>query len=67
VGKAALEMPGYEEPFAFRKLVGEAAVEGSHISVVVAMIVDSHATKPAETSLGAADMSVCATCSQLLS
>jgi hypothetical protein len=42
-------------------MMGEAALEGSHISVVLCMIVDSHAKKNAETSLGAADTSVCAT------
>ena len=69
--KAAVEMPGHKQPSAGRKLVGQTAARNLHDTIVGQQAVDSQLldsqfeAKSAETSLGAADTSVCATCTYL--
>ncbi len=64
--KAAVEMPGHKQPSAGRKLVGQTAARNLHDTVVGQRALDSQVeAKSAETSLGAADTSVCATCTYL--
>ena len=60
MGKAAVKMPRQEEPFPLRVLVRETPAKVAHMGIVRSSFVNSH-LKSAETSLGAADTSVCAT------
>ena len=64
--KAAVEIPGHKQPSAGRKLVGQTAARNLHDTVVGQQALDSQLeAKSAETSLGAEDTSVCATCAYL--
>ena len=60
MGKTAVKMPGQKKPFPLRVLVRKTAAKVSHSAIVGCAALDSHC-KIAETSLGAADTSVCAT------
>jgi hypothetical protein len=60
MGNAAVKMPRHKKPFPLLVLVRETPVKVSHRGIVRCLPVNSH-WMSAETSLGAADTSVCAT------
>jgi hypothetical protein len=62
MGKAAVEMPSHKEPFSGWILVRETAAKIVHTGIVgLGPATFSRRGDSAETSLGAADTSVCAT------
>ena len=59
--ETAVKMPGHEKPLSFRMLVRQTTAELSHVSQWVWVGKFSLFRRSAETSLGAAGMSACAT------